>query len=526
MKLLSAGVLSVACVVTALACGDSDADPSASSTPDGGVSPSPDASVDGATADGPVLLKAGLVAPLGVTAAGMLVYGAYPSGKIDGPADLEAMPITGGAPVKILTNLGAAGLGARMVVAGGAVAWWTNVTDGIGTLNVWNATDGVKTALSTTSAAPTVDRAFFYASADGRRVAFSTNAAKNADAMTTNFRVVDVASATNVTTGMLPDDDVVVLDDPNNCPGDMRFAGKNFIASFCRTGAERMPRAYVVRDGSTTAVRFDDKGEVGGLGPIRRSIWRADDTGNKVFVPGEDPLHSRFLDLTNPSAIVGVQLSGADEGFVSKDGTAVIYLTKTTGDVTRWATADGAKKRLARGVTELSYPTNDGARALIVQNKINPIYRTFELNTEAVTKTIASAFPLGLALGFTGSGSHVMYMRVVGTPPHFDGLSSIPSGGGPELELATGLSGANQVYLPPEGDGVVVAGDITPFPAGGLYPSASFPYTFELRYIDVATGASVSLGDATLGFLYFSGKKVVFLRVKEPGAGIYVFEPK
>jgi len=38
--------------------------------------------------------------------------------------------------------------------------------------------------------------------------------------------------------------------------------------------------------------------------------------------------------------------------------------------------------------------------------------------------------------------------------------------------------------------------------------------------------ADVSLGDSTVIPPQFSGKKGVFLRIKEPGAGLYVFDPK
>jgi hypothetical protein len=45
-------------------------------------------------------------------------------------------------------------------------------------------------------------------------------------------------------------------------------------------------------------------------------------------------------------------------------------------------------------------------------------------------------------------------------------------------------------------------------------------------YVDVAAGTSVSVSDGVLPLVHFAGKRVVFLRVKEPGAGLYVFDPK
>lgn len=487
MRLYSSGVSIAAVVVFAIACGDSE-DGSPAPAPvaveAGTPAPVPDAGavVEPEPPPAPKLLKAGLAFVYGATTNGYIVFA--------GEGGLEVISAEGGTTVKLPGYSG--GVSDRLAVSGGAVAWWTSVKDGFGVLNVWNATDGVKAAITTSSFVSDGPATLFAASADGRRIAYWSGE----DASAADLHVLDLATGeSSPATGALPERFAI---DVWACDMRARFLGKRLITSFCDLGGAE--HVYAVGGDDVIGVRidpgFDDRGD-------RLRGWNADDAGNRVYLQQSSEPSGYLVDLTDLSDVASSSIR-ADEGFLTKDGAALVY--RVGEEVHR---LEGEKDTLlASPVQRLWELSSDGAKGLVFDGQAQRVVDTRMAVPPLLITSQATAVP-----AFTASGRMVVSQAA---NPELATLtvSATSASGGPTRELAAGV----MLSVPaPEGDGLITLGKLDLAP--GAFPSG------ELQHIDAATGETMNLGSGVLPGA-FVGKKFVYTKVKEPGAGLYVFDPK
>lgn len=456
------------------------------------------ASSSGTITIAPTSLKAGGALLLGVTDDDQAIYVTIGGAT----SDIEAIPLAGGTAVKVATDFDVQN--DAVVISGSAVGWWTGITNDIGTFNVWNKTDGAKTALSTTSAA-----GIFAASSDGLRVVWSTAA----DATNTNLRVSNVATAVSGT-GFLSATEKVNLaalgGATPTCNLDMSFVGKRLFAAFC-TGTSATATAahlYTVPDASTTEVRLDDKGTAAG---DIQPFWLSDDAGTKLFVIGPTPTATgRVIDVAATTSFT-VEDGTARAGFVTKDGSALVYRT-ATGGIKRTVTTASTPKTLVAGAKGFLDTSTDQTKILF--RTLDPTQegvdiRSGDSTTENQTAkdivTTASADPLG----FTGSAGNVVYVVSAGAGVS---LKSKPAAGGTEKELAKDM---DSVGMMPEGDGLIVL-------ENGVAQGQLTLYS--VRYINASTGVAsktISDGIPDSGFALHK-KKLVYTKIAQTGAGLFV----
>lgn len=452
----------------------------------------------------PKELKAGGALLLGTTVDDQAIYLTLGGAT----SDIEAVPLAGGASVKVATDFDIQK--DVFVISGSAVGWWTQVTNSIGTFNVWSKAAGAKTSLNATSAA-----GIFAASDDGARIAFSVGA----DADSSDLAVVDTANAAAVTTGIFALADEINLaalgGATPTCGLEMEFVGKKLFTAHC-TGTSATAtdaRVFVVPDGTTTEVRLDNKGTAAG---VIQPFWLADAAGNKLFVIGPTPAATgRVIDLTNIAAVTSAALEDgtARAGFVTKDGSAVVYRTATGGLKRATAGAVPAPKTLVAGAKSFIEESTDQTRMLfrmLDSTSAGSDIRSADTTTENQTPKDLVATATAQALGLTGSGAHAVY--VVSAGGTSIALKSQPAAGGTEKELAKDVDTA---ALAPEGDGVVVLekgvaqGQLT---------------LYEVRYVNAATGvasAKITDGVPDTGFA-LTKKKLVYTRIATMGAGLFV----
>lgn len=480
---LSAAALA-AVIGSAMACGDSgESAPAPSPVIDAGA-PAPAPPLDaGAVVEpeppsGPRLLKAGMAYALGVTSTGH-VLAASASG-------LEMVPVDGGAPVRLPF---AGGPADRFHVSGGAVAWWTELHDGFGTLSVWNATDGVTNEVSTRAFAGDGPANLFAASPDGRRIAYW----EGESASTTNLHVLDLATGeSSPADGALSPRFAI---DVWSCEVTARFFGTKLITSYCDAGGT--PRVFGVPGDDVLGVRIDP-----GFDGAQLRGWSADDAGNRLFLQAATDARAYLLDITDLRRVTSDSMS-ADEGYLTKDGAALVY--RVGSEVRRLV--GSTETPLASPVMRLWQVSGDGTRALVSDGQVQRVVDTTRTVPSRFITAATSAIP-----ELTASGRHVVYKALAEDFASFSVTAKSINGGAPRA-LASGVVGSQ---LAPEGDGVVTFGKIDRTP--GVIPAG------ELQYFDVGTGSTTVLGAKALpGF--FVGKKVVFSKLEEPGAGIYLFDP-
>lgn len=481
----------------------------ASSSSNGGPSSSSSSSSSSSGGSGTVTitpkeLKSGGAVLVGVTEDDRAVYV-----TIGGASSaLEAVPLTGGTPDVIAATFDPQT--EAVVVSGGAVAWWTGLdADGIGTINVWSKAAGAKTALADDSAA-----GVFAASSDGSRVAYSV--ATNAQATQTDLWVTDTSAAAPVANGIF-----VVADSINlaalgganpSCGLDLAFVGKKLFAAFCTgtSASATAARLYYVPADSTTEVRLDDKG--GAAGDIN-PFWLSDKTGSKLFVIGTGAnATGRIID---PVGLTSVALENdtAFTGFLTDDGSAVVYRT-ATGGLRRASTgATPAPKTLIAGAKTLLDTSSDKSHVLV--RTLDPVdglidIRTGDTTTENQTPKDIVATATASPLGFSGSGAVAVYLADV--TDMGNSLKSRGVTGGPERVLGKDVEG---VAIAPEGDGVIV------FSNGQAQGQLTL---FEASYVNAvsgATSAKIADGIPDSGFALVK-KKLVYTRVAQTGAGLFV----
>lgn len=472
------------------------------SSSSGGSSSSSGGSSSGGVTITPKPLKQGGAVLLGVTDDDQAIYVTIGGAS----SSLEAVSLAGGTPTVIAATIDPQN--DNVVVSGSAVAWWTNIdaNTGAGTINVWSKAAGAKTALATDSAA-----GVFTASSDGSRVAYSV--ATNAQGTQTDLWVTDTSAAAVVTNGIFAVADSINLASAGgDCAPDMEFVGKKLFAAFCTgTSANATDaRLYYVPEASTSEVRLDTAGAAAGL---IQPLWFSDKTGSKLFVVGAGASSTgRIIDVAGNTSVALEDGTGL-AGFLTDDGSAVVYRTNAGGLKRAGTGASPAPKTLFAGAKIVLDRSGDKSRMIVTTldpaNDLVDI-RSVDTVTENQTPKDIVATATSYPIGFSGSGGQVVYLTDMTDTTNK--LKSKPSTGGTERELAKDIEALG---IAPQGDGLIIVENGQP--QGNLTLS-------DLRYVDAATGASsakITDGVPDSGFI-IAKKKLVYTRIAQTGAGLYV----
>ena len=368
---------------------------------------------------------------------------------------LEAVPITGGFPVRL-----AAYLPYRVDVSGGAVAWYDG-TNGEGyvanAIHFWTTDGGTKTVITPTRPG------LFAASQDGSLIAFSTNATL-------------AASDVSVTTSAAPSAADPALAGGNavankaTCRSYIAFAGTTLVAGYCTlipiveddVNTTQRPKLVTVSAGAAV-VRIDNALPADAF----ETRWYADTSGSKLFVLGPKPdLRGRVIITDGPSttvAVVDANIKGVD---VAKDGSAVVYVSNGALKRATFAAEPEVTAIVPGAVLELLAMSVDSKRALFSTIGDSPSGLS-DLNTVDVTATLPAivpivATPTARVIGFNGSGTNVLYMDepfVASNGTTLRRLKSKPASGGPEKVLDAAAFAA---YAAPAGNGVLSVSSAKP----------------------------------------------------------------
>jgi len=193
--------------------------------------PTPPSDTPGA----PVFLEKNAARIIGITDDGWIAFATW-DGK------LAVVPVSGGTRQILADGFDDAR------TSGGAVGFWTGVSYGRGTFNVWTAASGVKTGLSRSGRSVP---GLFRATADGGRIAFSVDATSS----TSQLAVLDTSSATPQTTGVLTSRINVTSD---SCKPNFEFTGRLLVGAYCASGYATAAELHVVSDGTAYDRRVDN----------------------------------------------------------------------------------------------------------------------------------------------------------------------------------------------------------------------------------------------------------------------------
>jgi len=429
-------------------------------------------------------------------------------------ATLYAVPIDGTAAPTKIAELGDDD---DFVVSGGAVAVWTNIDEnGFGTLGVWTRATGLKNDIATASGAG----AFFVASEDGSRIAFTQGLALDGEEGLTSLvvGVRDTNAAVNAATleGTTAAGNAFNFA-ATSCEPSMSFAGKVFFAQFCAgtsVDATNAKLVTVAADG-TSVVRLDAQtnGAAGTLKPLPEFV--ASDDGTKVFVVRSQNSAGRLITVGGTAGGTAIENNVAG-GTMLPDGSAVIY--RTTGDVLKkMSTAAGAEPIVlapsdAKGLLGL---TRDGKNVLF--HKLAPESGNPLIDVSIVDHTAAAPAPIDLIptraafpLGVNGASSHLVFIGDLSQTGAK--LKSMPIAGG----AAKTLGDSAGALLASTGNGAVSVSNFKPAPEPNPFEIS------DLTYFDIVTGKSSKIADSVPeDEVRVKGKRVVYSRFAPQGSGIY-----
>ncbi len=468
-----------------------------------------DASVEADAPDGdagdPVkLLAAGEVGLLGVTSDDLAIFVRQSAQT----RSLEAVPLAGGATTTILADVAES---TRIAIEGGAVGIWRNVdaATSIGAFGFWTKAGGLHLDV-----APASYATYFRASHDGSRLAFFSNAGAvpNGTLTTADLSVARASSAT--TTAVFTGTDRVSFEDASCLPR-IGFAGDRLIATYCAPGATTA-RLSMVSDFTTAVARVL---VTDGLD----SDWSADQTGSNVFVVARSDKQGSVVTDTAivPGARVPIE-SGIDQGFMLRDGSAVVYRKGTTlkrALVTNLASPITMATGDASGILEVSSGAGVVLYHALPGIPLDPKdptgdrfvdLRTVPTNATNAAPTVLVSDARTYALGLTADGSHALFLSkgfklgrvkiasaVESTmPPTFQTVSTTPSGAAVVLCVDTRQVGTKTVC---DLDYVDFAGNAEPVRIAESVPS----------------GVSFYFGVA-------APKKLAYVVIASANAGLYV----
>lgn len=484
--------------------GSSSSSSGGSSSSSGGSSSSSSGGDAGPPAPKNTKLKAGDAIYIGVTT-GATPHAIYYLAKAGGAYDVEAVPVAGGASEVLQANIADDDYA---FVSGGAVAWYTgtNPTSRIATsINVWTKASGKKTVTTATR------EGIFAASPDGALVAFSVNAAAD----TTDVAMTTAAAPSAAAPALAGANAINMASAAQDCSPSIGFAGNVLVGAYC-TGvdaAATQAKLVTAAAGAAAVVRIDNAVAADSIQPG----FIADSTGGKLFVRGLAPDNQGRIVLAGATTTVAPLENGVTGAAISKDNNTLLF------------TAGAALKKATFAATPVITPliaTNVKGMLGVSSNSKHVMYYTQEdaanqtIDIQTVDYTAATpaaiailATPTGAPSGFTGSGSHVVYVDEFGATT--GKLKSKPAGGGAEkvLDAASYLG-----ILSPVGTGVLsvtAAAD-----AGGGF------YSLTVKYSDAAVGGALQTGASDVLYgnaeVYaWSGKNFVHTNISAAAPGIY-----
>ena len=321
--------LSSAALVLAVACGGSDphvapvtspapdagtrdgssstGDPDPVDDTDGGAKPD----ADGDTGPRPTLLVQGDVVLRGVTTDDHAIY----TRRTNAGDALEAVGLEDRVITTILPSLPA---DAWVGVRGNVVAIWTNVDSvtGLGSFHYWTPGRPARMNVAQLSV-----RDSFWSTADGKLVAFLADATVT-EGGPSSAELVVASTATGALTAVLTGAERIAFD-ATSCGSYIDFAGATLVAAYCPAGADTARLVTVPNVAAPTRRVLVDSG--------LRPSWRADATASSIFVITQPGDEGRVVsnDGNDPAPSRTIE-AGIEEGFVMRDGSAVVYRTATT----------------------------------------------------------------------------------------------------------------------------------------------------------------------------------------------------
>jgi hypothetical protein len=439
--LLGSALATAACSSETTIGIEDDGGTSSSGGSSGGSSSGSSGDPDGGTSSGgltPTQIKPGNMRSVGVVL-NDVVY------VIDngGARALEAIPIAGGTSTKI------ADLGAQdgFLIRGGAVAVYTAVANGQGTISLWSRAAGFKANVATNSAL-----GLFAASPDGTRVAFSVlTTPVGATPTSTSMAVSDLGagavSTTPVITGAVAVGNPAAAinlaaaqpqgQTPAACPLDIAFVGTRLYAAYCTGTAvgTTVARLVTVPAGTPTPDRLDAANNAAGT---LRPSWQPDTAGNKVFAMTSAGA-GRIITF---DGTISNLVANTEEGFMTPDGTAAIYRT-TAGAIAKGTGAAAPTTLVATGALGIVGGSPDGKWVLYYTQEDQ---QSGLIDLRGVDHTVAPA-PVTYVTGATAGpiGVNATSADVVYLDELAQGgfkLKSKPVAGGAEKLVASGVAGA------------------------------------------------------------------------------------
>ena len=426
---------------------------------------------------------------------------------------LYAVPIDGSAAPTKIADLGEDD---DFSISGGAVAVWTNLdANGFGTLGVWTRATGMKSNVATKSGAG----AFFEASPDGSRIAFTQNLALDNEEITSlEIGVRNTADATNAATlsGKTAAGNAfnyAALD----CDATMSFVGKVFFAQFCSGTSANATNAKLVTvaaDG-TAVVRLDAATD-GANGTLKsKPSFVASSDGTKLFVIRSTNSAGRFITVGGTAGGTAIENDIAN-GTMLPDGSAVIY--RTAGNVLKKATTAATPVITtlaaadAKGVLGFS---PDAKQVLF--HKLDPEEGNPLIDVNIVDHTAATPAPVALVptlaafpLGVNGASSHLVFIGDLSQTGAK--LKSMPIAGGAAKTLGDSVG----ALLAKTGTGAVSISNPKKAPDPNQFDIS------DITHYDTVTGKSSKIADSVPdGEIQVKGKRVVYSRYAPQGSGIY-----
>ncbi|MBN9161289.1 MAG: hypothetical protein J0I07_10020 [Myxococcales bacterium] len=282
---------------------DEDSGSDSGTDPDADPDPDPD--------PGATLLAKDVLTLYGVTSDDHVVYARRTA---SGERALQAVPLGGGTVTTLVATISA---DAVVTVKGNAVAFWRSIdaTTGLGSLSYWTPAGGAVLDASNRSVPE-----FFWASSDGARIAFLSDATLDQGALDSAKLTVAV-TATRTQTDVLTGDERLAFGD-GSCGSHIGFAGQKVVAAYCAPGSDGA-RLALVSDAATPVRRvLVDHG----LAPF----WSADTTASKIFAVAANDREGRIITYEPTTVLTTVLETGVTRGFVKQDGSSVVYHAGTT----------------------------------------------------------------------------------------------------------------------------------------------------------------------------------------------------
>jgi hypothetical protein len=436
----------------------------------------------------PLALVKGGVVLFGVTSDGYAVYGDLTTGALDAVAVAG-----GGQPIQLDANWTAD----QVLVQGKVVFFWQNVgnTSHVGTLMVWTAASGVKTAAAASIAYIAAARP------DGLAITFTSNANNTGSTADLFGASADLTTSKKLVMGI-----DAGASGSNGCYPQLTFAATRAVAATCAPGVATA--TISTWDGTWTKTDL-----IQGAAPY----YDTNDSGKLLALDGSNNLVS--FPLAGGAGIiiapnVGYQL-------LTSDGAAAVYSDFVASALWRSPTVTPQPLKLVpTGVTGVVKLSPDNAQVLLFNKYDNTTGGTDLYIASATQQGTAttlnpntdSAPFLGFGDPFTADSSHVIYLTGINFMVGTGTLFTKPVGAGQATQQGTNA----WVALAGLGSRVVFNDNYTA-PAN-VEPRA------DLKIVDAAGGVATLLHAQADVDIYLTAdkKQVVFAdNVSANSAGLY-----